>query len=324
MATDYYKVLGLQKGADEKAIRDAYRKLARKYHPDVNPNDPKAEAKFKEVSEAYEVLKDPDKRAKYDQFGTHWEAAQHAGQNYQDFQTNFGGGGGFEGIFEQIFSNFGGGDPFGQARFNQVPPRDVERTVDVTLEEIDAGTTRILTYGVEDACKQCKGQRSVQAKGGGRTGCPACHGTGTAQTTHKVEVKIPAGIPDGKKLRVPGRGATGSNGRAGDLYVVVRETKHRIFKRVGEDTEVETDVPYTTAALGGDIAVPTIRGQVTMKVPSGSQSGQLFRLGGQGVSKLGGGKGSLRVRIRITVPKELGKEERALLEKIKEVQKVKA
>jgi molecular chaperone DnaJ len=318
---DYYKTLGVNKGADEKEIRAAYRKLARKYHPDVNPNDPKAEAKFKEVSEAYEVLKDPEKRKKYDQFGANWESfrpGQSQPEGYQDYQTNFGqGGSGFESIFEQIFSNFGGEGPFGQVRFQQIPPHDVERAVEVTLEEIDKGTTRTLIYAVEDACKQCKGAGTVQlTKGSGRGTCPTCHGSGLTQTTHKVEVKIPAGIADGKKLRVPGRGSVGSNGKAGDLYVIVREAKHAVFKRVGEDTEVEVDVPYVVAALGGEVSVPTLRASVSMKVPPGTQSGQVFRLGGQGVTKLGGGKGSLRVRAKITVPKELSKEEKKLLEQI--------
>lgn len=321
MATDYYKVLGVEKGADEKAIKDAYRKLARKYHPDVNPNDPKAEAKFKEVSEAYDVLKDPDSRRKYDQFGSHWEHMQQGGG--QQYTTDFGGGGGFESIFDQIFSNFGGGEgSFGQqVRFHQIPPKDVERSVDLSLEEIDSGTTRTLTYTVDDVCKQCKGQRSVAGRGGGRTGCPTCHGTGFTATTHKVEVKVPAGISDGKKLRVPGRGGVGSNGKAGDLYVVVREGKHKVFKRVGEDTEIEIEVPYVTAALGGEVSVPTFKGSAKMKVPGGSQSGQLFRLSEQGVTKLGGGRGSLRVRIKLTVPSELSKEERALLEKIRDLKK---
>ena len=326
MGTDYYKTLGVSRNAEEKEIKAAYRKLARKYHPDVNPNDPKAEARFKEISEAYETLKDSDKRKKYDQFGDQWERVQNAGENFGDFQTHFGGGGGggFESIFEQIFSNFGGEGPFGQVRFQQVPPKDVERTIEVTLEEIDKGTTRTLTYSVEDVCKQCKGAGSVQLnKSHQRGACPNCRGTGMVANTHRVEVKIPAGITDGKKLRVPGKGALGSNGRHGDLYVIVREAKHKLFKRVGEDTEVEVEVPYLTAILGGEVKVTTIRGSVSMKVPSGTQSGQLFRLGNQGVTKLGGGRGSLRVRAKITVPKDLDKKEKSLLEEIRDM-KVKA
>jgi DnaJ-class molecular chaperone len=324
-AVDYYKVLGVAKGADEKEIRAAYRKLARKYHPDVNPNDPKAEARFKEVSQAYEVLKDPEKRRKYDQFGANWESLRPGSEDVQDFRTNFGGGGsGFESIFEQIFSNFGGEGPFGQARFQQIPPRDVEKSIEVTLEEIDVGTTRTLTFMVEDACKQCKGAGSVQLnKGAARGTCPLCHGSGVTATTHKVEVKVPAGISDGKKLRVPGRGAVGSNGRTGDLYVVIREAKHPLFKRIGDETEVEVEVPFTAAALGGEVSVPTIRKPVSMTVPAGTQSGQVFRLGGQGVTKLGGGRGSLRVRTKITVPKNLTKEERKLIEQIRALEEKK-
>ena len=325
MALDYYKVLGVSKGADEKEIKAAYRKLARKYHPDVNPNDPKAEAKFKEVSEAYEVLRDPEKRRKYDQFGPNWEnLGAPQGTRYEDFQTQYGGAEGFGSIFEQIFSNFGGEGPFGQIRANLIPPRDVERTVELTLEEIDKGTTRSLSYVVDDACKQCKGSGQVPlTKGAGRGTCPKCHGTGVTPTTHKVEVKFPPGIGDGKKLRVAGRGAAGSNGRAGDLYVIVREAKHPTFKRIGEDTEVEVEVPFLDAALGGEVSVPTIRGSVSMKVPAGTQSGQVFRLGGQGVTKLGGGRGSLRVRAKITVPKTISKEQKKLLEQLRDMEAAK-
>ncbi len=320
---DYYKVLGVPRSADDKEIKAAYRKLARKYHPDVNPNDAKAEAKFKEVSQAYEVLKDPEKRKKYDQFGADFENLRPGGEQYGDFQTHFGGGGGggFESIFEQIFSNFGGQGPFGEVRFNQIPPRDVEKPIELTLEEIDKGTSRTLTYSVEDVCQHCKGAGSVPLnKGAARGTCPECKGRGVVAKTHRVEVKIPAGVTDGKKLRVPGRGGLGSNGKAGDLYAVVREAKHERFKRVGEDTEVEVEVPFTVAALGGEIKVPTIRGSVQMKVPAGTQSNQVFRLAEQGVSRLGGGRGSLRVRTKITVPTILTKDERKLIEQLQQLE----
>ena len=321
MAVDYYGTLGVSKRADEKEIRSAYRRLARKYHPDVNPNNPQSEARFKEVSEAYEVLKNPEKRKKYDQFGTNWEQMRAPGEHFGDFQTHFGGGGGFDTIFEQFFSNFGGESGVGKFRMQAVGPRDMEKRIDLTLEEIDTGTKRTLTYSVDDACKQCHGTGAVSLdQGRARATCPNCRGAGTTASTRKVAVKIPAGITDGKKLRVPGRGAKGGNGRAGDLYVLIRETRHGKFKRVGEDTEVEVEVPYITAVLGGDVTVETIRGCVSMKVPAGTQSGQVFRLGDQGISKLGGGRGSLRARTKITVPKKLAKDERKLLEKILSIQ----
>ncbi len=303
MATDYYKILGVPKGADEKEVKGAYRKLARKYHPDVNPNDKAAEAKFKEVSEAYDVLGDPEKRKLYDQYGANWDQAAQGGVNPEDFGGfNIPGGmGGFESIFEQIFS--GGrqgrvGVDFRDFETNQ--PKDIEKTVELTLEEVDAGGKRTLTYQTMDA-QRTKGE------------------VATVPTTKKVEVTIPAGIQDGKKLRVPGKGQAGANGKAGDLYVVIRWVEHPKFHLVGENLEVEVPVSYLTAALGGEITVPTLRSNLTMKIPAGTQSGQSFRLGGQGLARLGGGRGDLMARVKITVPKPLPEAERKLLEQIRDL-----
>lgn len=348
MAKDLYAVLGIGRGADDKEIKAAYRKLARKYHPDVNPNDPTAEAKFKEVSGAYEVLSDPDKRRLYDQYGDQWEAAQQMGGVPGGVNFNFGGtdGAGFETIFETFF----GGSPSGPS---QVAPRDLEKTVELTLEEVDAGTLRTLTYQAMDACKSCDGTGTVQLRTGrecmncGGTGksrnligfatpcpvcqgtgrstlesCPTCGGGGTMPTTKKVEVKIPAGFPQGKKLRVPGRGVVGSGGRAGDLYVSVRVLPHPTFKLVEDHLEVEVPVPFVVAALGGEVKVPTLRGSVKMKVPPGSQSGQSFRLANQGITRMGGQRGDLLARLKVTVPKSVTAEQRALLEKLRELEGV--
>lgn len=351
MAKDLYAVLGVSRSADEKEIKAAYRKLARKYHPDVNPNDKSAEARFKEISAAYEVLGDADKRKLYDQYGSNWEAVQGAGAqgaNMGDFQVNFGGGGG--GGFETIFESFfGGGGGFGGAR-SQVEARDIEKTIEVTLEEIDSGTARTLTYQAQDACKSCDGTGTVNLRGGrecpncGGTGqvrnmigfghtcpvcqgtgrsslesCPTCQGSGTMSTTKKVEVKIPAGFSEGKKLRVPGRGVIGTGGRAGDLYVLVRVIPHERFRRVGDNLEVDIDVPFHVAALGGDVKVPTPRSTVSMKIPPGSQSGQTFRLAGQGISKMGGQRGDLMARLRLTVPKHPTDEQKLLFRKLAEL-----
>lgn len=310
MPKDFYTTLGVARKADEKEIRSAYRKLARKYHPDVNPNDKSAEAKFKEVSEAYEVLSDPEKRKLYDQFGDQWEQASHfqGGVPGQDVDYNFGsqgGGGGFETIFEQFFG--GGGRRGGRVQFEDLDamqPRDVEKTIEIPLEEIDTGTKRVLTYQTMDA------QRTRE-------------GISTVPTTKKVEVTIPAGIPDGKKLRVPGKGGAGANNKAGDLYVVVKWAQGGPFKSVDDHIEAEVPVPFHVAALGGEIRVPTLRSTVKMKIPEGTQSGQVFRLGGQGISKLSGGRGDLMARIKITVPKKLTDAQRTLMRQLSELEETK-
>jgi len=303
MATDYYKVLGVPRGSDEKEIKSAYRKLARKHHPDVNPNDKAAEARFKEIGEAYDVLSDPEKRKLYDQYGSNWEAASQGGVNPEDFGGGFHipGGGGFESIFEQIFSGGRVGGPRGGVDFRdfeQSVPKDVEKVVELSLEEVDKGGKRTLTYQTMDA-QRVRGEVS------------------TVPTTKKVEVTIPAGIQDGKKLRVPGKGQTGANGKAGDLYVVIKWAEHSKLHWVNDNLEVEVPVSYETAALGGEIHVPTLRNTLSMKIPAGAQSGQSFRLASQGITKLGGSRGDLMAKIKITVPKPLGDEERKLLEQIR-------
>lgn len=301
MASDYYQVLGVSRTADEKEIKSAYRKLARRFHPDVNPNDKSAEAKFKEVSEAYEVLSDPEKRRMYDQFGSNWEAAHKMGGNVGDFMG--GGGAGFDGGFETIFENLFGFGKSGGMRvdFNEMQmaqPRDVEKEVVLTLEEVDAGTKRTLSYQVTEA---------VQTRDGSISNLPK---------QLKVEVNIPAGITEGKKLRVPGKGTIGLRGRAGDLYVTIRWQPNDRFRMNSESLETDVAVPYTTAALGGEVKVQTLRSTVSVKIPPGTQSGQVLRLAGQGISKLGGGRTDLMARVKITVPKQLSDQEKKLLQEL--------
>jgi DnaJ-class molecular chaperone len=306
---DYYKILGVPRGADEKEIKSAYRKLARKYHPDVNPGDKSAENRFKEVSEANEVLSDPEKRKFYDQFGDNWEAAQNGhfnpgnpfqGNEAGDFQNiNFGGMGGFGTIFEQFFG--GGQAGFRGHDFEAGRPKDVEREIELSLEDIDKGTTRTLTYQTMDA-QRLKGEIS------------------TIPSTKKVEVKIPPGIGDGKKLRVANKGHAGVNGRAGDLFVTVRWAKHDKIKVVGDHLEIDVPVSFVTAALGGEVKVPTLRNPITVKVPTGIQSGQTLRLAGQGISKLEGGRCDLMARIKITVPKHLTDAQKNLLEQFSKLE----
>lgn len=328
MAKDYYKILGISKKADEKEIKSAYRKLARKYHPDVNPNDAAAEAKFKEITEAYDVLKDPEKKKMYDKFGDNWESASKVGDhfgggsaggfNVGGFNMGGAGGGGFESVFEQIFQNFGGGGGRGHM-FQQIPPQDVEQAMSFTLEEIDQGTRRGLTYQVQDACSQCQGAGHVQTNNQQLVQCPTCKGRGTIPNTRKVDVKIPAGVPDGKKLRVPGGGAKGSGGKAGDLFVIVRTLPHSRFKRDKDSLETEVEIDYLTAILGGEISVPTLRTSGSIQVPAGTQTGRRFRLKERGLARMNSGRGDLLVRVKVTLPEELSKEEMKLIEKLRDL-----
>ncbi|MBS1716254.1 MAG: DnaJ domain-containing protein [Armatimonadetes bacterium] len=308
MAKNYYDILGVPRNADEKEIKAAYRRLARKFHPDVNPNDKTAEARFKEIGEAHSVLSDPEKRKLYDQFGGNWEAMQHAQTGGGGMDPNMGahfdfGGGGFESIFEQLFSGGRKGPGFNFDDMMAGEPKDVEKAVEIPLEEIDSGTKRTLTYQTMD---------QVRMQGG----------ISTVPTTKKVEITIPAGISDGKKLRAPGKGVAGINGKAGDLYVVVKWAKHSQFKPVEDHLEVEVDVPFTTAALGGEIRVPTLRGSLKMKIPEGAQSGQVFRLAGQGISRLNRGRGDLMAKIKITVPKKLSQVQRKMLEEFRKIEEI--
>lgn len=309
MAKDYYQLLNVGKAADAAEIKSAYRKLARKLHPDVNPNDPSAEAKFKEVSEAHDVLSDPEKRKLYDQFGSDWEKVQMGGSpggggndGGFDFGTMFGGGGG--GGFESLFEGFlgggrGRGGHFGDPEVGA--PRDFDATLEVTLEEIDRGSTRTLTYQTLD--------------GQNRRGDVA-----TVPTTKRLEVKIPQGIADGKKLRFPGRGAAGVGGKGGDLFVQIKWASHPVFTPKGDALEVEVPVSITTATLGGEVEVPTLRGNVKMKVPAGSQSGRVHRLKNQGIATGAAARGDLLARLKITVPTSLSDEQRSLFERLRELE----
>lgn len=302
MAKNFYELLGVSKSADEKEIKSAYRRLARKYHPDVNPNDKSAETRFKEISEAYEVLSDTDKRKLYDQFGSNWDQVPNFSQaGGADQNINFGGTG-FETLFEQFFSGRQGGR--GGTHFEDMEasrPRDVEKVVEITLEEVDTGSKRKLTYQTLDATRLRDSVSSVP-------------------TTKTVEIKIPAGIPDGKKLRVPGKGAAGVNGKAGDLYVIIKWATHPKFSFVADHLEVEAPISYTTASLGGEIKVPTLRSSVTMKIPPGTQGGQMFRLGSQGIMRLSGERCDLMARMKITVPKNPSDEEKKLLRQLAELE----
>lgn len=301
MATDYkdyYKILGVQRTASEKEIKSAYRKLARKYHPDVNPGDKASEERFKDISEAYEVLSDKEKRSKYDQFGQYWQQAGTAqppppgwDQGMGGVHFDYGPGdaeGGFGNIFDLLFGQGnarqrpGGRGEKGRAAWSPARGRDVEYEIEVTLEEAYSGATKVLNVD-------------------GR----------------RVEVKVPHGIKDGSRIRLAGQGEPGAGSEKGDLFLIVRMRPHPKFERKDSDLYTDVPVPYTTAALGGEVQVQTLSGSGSMKVPAGTSSGQSFRLAGQGMPHLkGSGKGDLYARVKVTVPKTLSSREKELLTEI--------
>ena len=299
---DYYKILGVDKRASEREIKQAYRKLARQYHPDVNP-DKQAEEKFKSINEAHEVLSDPEKRRKYDQLGSNyfrwqqqggdpsgfdwsrWAAAQQGGRGarveYDDLGDIFGGGG-FSDFFQSIFGGMGA--PRGARRQVSRKGRDYEQIVELTLEEAAHGTQRVF-----------------------------------AGDNDRITVRIPPGVKTGSKVRVAGKGGPGiGGGPPGDLYLKIKIAKHPVFERQGDDLHCEVAVDLYTAVLGGEAKVPTLNGQVQLKIPPGTQGGKTFRLKDKGMPHLRNPekKGNLYAKIRISVPQKLGKKERALFREL--------
>jgi curved DNA-binding protein len=324
---DYYEVLGVSKTATEDEIKSAYRKLARKYHPDVNPGDKSAEEKFKELNEAYEVLSDPDKRKKYDALGPNWKAGEEfrpppgwEGVNVEygdfgDIGDIFGGGrsgGGFSDFFESLF---GGGRRTGRrgAGF-AMRGQDVEAEIPLSLEEAHRGGKRNITLQLSETCPDCRGSGSKD----GKTVCSTCRGAGAIRRPKSLEVTIPVGVRDGSVIRLAGQGEPGSNGAAaGDLFLRVRIQPHRLFNVVGEnDVQIELPVAPWEAALGAKIPVPTLEGPGEMKIPAGAQAGQRLRLRGQGLNRRGGGRGDEYVKIKIVNPPKLTPNEKELFEKL--------
>jgi len=355
---DYYEILGVKKNASLDEIKRAYRELALRYHPDRVPAEQKKEAeeKFKEISEAYAVLSDPEKRALYDQYGHSGIDQRYAYEDIfkgADFSSvfedlaDFGFGGS---LFDEIFSDLGF-DLFGRGsrRSSRLRRgRDLEVSVDITLEEVATGTEKTITVPRYEICSTCSGsgakpgtKKSIcpQCKGSGRTTissgffhltqtcnrcqgegsiitqpCGDCKGEGRIKVTRKIKVKIPAGVDTGSHLRIRGEGEAGQAGR-GDLYVIIEVKPHPIFQRNNNDIITEITISLSKAVLGGQVEVPTLNGKVTMKIPPGTQSGKIFRLKEKGIPDLHGrGKGDELVKVNVAIPSHLSPEQRKLME----------
>jgi DnaJ-class molecular chaperone len=324
---DYYKILGVDRKADDKTIKSAYRRLARKYHPDVAKTKD-ATDRFKEVSEAYEVLSDPEKRRRYDSLGPDWQRytqAPPASPPGGGFRVEYGGDpgnlGDFSEFFRSIFGDLGAharrGSRSGGIRFDEGfdrTPRgaDVEAGVEISLDEAFHGARKTFAMDLEEPCAVCGGSGNVQGKP-----CAACGGGGWQRAQRQVDVKIPAGVKSGQRVRVSGEG-TGAPGARGDLYLSVTVAAHPFFERKGDDVHLTLPITAPEAALGTSIEVPTLRGKVSMKVPPATSSGRAFRLPGYGMPRLkGGGAGDQFVAIKVVMPSELTPEERELYEKLK-------
>jgi molecular chaperone DnaJ len=352
---DYYEVLGVAKNASEADIKKAYRRLAMKHHPDRNPDDKSAEARFKEVNEAYEILTDAQKRAAYDQFG-------HAGVDPSMAAGGRGPGGGFYGaagsasfadIFGDVFGDIFGGGGGGARRGSQAfRGADLRYNLELSLEEAVKGTEvhiRVPTFESCDTCHGSGAQPGTQAstcttcgghgqvrmqqgffsiqqtcpacRGSGKvikSPCTTCHGEGRVRGTKTLSVKVPAGVDEGDQIRLGGEGEAGQNGGpGGDLYVQVRLKAHDIFKRDGDDLHCEMPLSFVTAALGGELEIPTLDGRASLKIPAGTQTGQLFRLRGKGVRNVRSGQvGDLYCHAAVETPVSLTKRQKELLQEL--------
>lgn len=357
---DYYEVLGVSRDASIDEIKKAYRKLVLKYHPDRNPGDKQAEEKFKEITEAYEVLSDPEKRKIYDTYGHAgfgpggFDWTQDFSRVRMDFSDIFGD------IFDDFFSDiFGTGQYSTRQRTGEkIRGSDLEYRVYITLKEAATGVEKYINVSRYDPCPVCNGsgkksgtststcpmchgtgritqskgfftitQTCPRCKGEGviiPNPCPNCRGTGRVRNLHKILVKIPAGIESGTSLRLRGQGDSGpNNGPKGDLYVTVFIEKDKVFERKGNDIICEVPITITQAVLGDEVEVPTLTGKVKVKIPAGIQNGSFLRLKNLGMPRLNGhGKGDQIIKVKITIPKKLSKQEKLLYQQLKEIENI--
>ena len=318
---DYYSVLGVKRDATEKEIKQAYRRLARQHHPDVNPGDKSAEGKFKQINEAYEVLSDKEKRRKYDQFGDQWQYADQftkargqqaprwdfsqAGQRFRFDEADL------DSLFGDLFG-------FG-TRSRRVRPRrgqDIEYPVEVTLEEAYHGAKRVIALQTEEPCSTCKGTGRIQ-----NMPCSVCRGSGLVSSVKRLEVKIPPGVKNGSRVRIAGKGEPGyAGGVSGDLYLMVAVKSHQLFERRGNDLYVEVPVPLTVAVLGGEVQVPTLKGKLALNIPPETQNGRTFRLSRQGMPRMGSSAyGDLLARAKVVLPAKLSAKEKELFKQLSQL-----
>ena len=358
MTKDYYKVLGVEKTAAKEEIKKAYKNLAKKYHPDLNKEAGAAE-KFKEINEATAVLADDEKRKQYDQYGT---TAEQFGQGFQGYDfSDFMSGSNFDfdSIFESFF---GGGNPFGaRRRRGPRRGADLRYDMEITLEEAAAGATKHIIVPRLESCSKCHGsgaesesdiancpdcngsgvkrqsQRTPfgifsttttcgKCSGQGKytkRECQICDGTGVVKKTRKLEIKIPAGAEESTNLRVAGEGEAGEKGTSpGDLYIVIHIKEHETFERHGDDIYAKVNIPFTIAALGGEVEVPTLDGKAKLKIPAGTQNNTIFRMKGKGIPYLhGSGQGNENVEVVIEVPEKLSKKQKELLKEFEKESK---
>tara|TARA_Y100000310_G_scaffold343877_1_gene453643 strand:- start:1751 stop:2866 length:1116 start_codon:yes stop_codon:yes gene_type:complete len=348
---DYYKTLGVNKDASKEDIKKAYKKLAKKYHPDLNDHDPEAAEKFKEINEAASVLGDEQKRSQYDQFGS--SAEQFGGQDFGGFDfSDFARGGSFD--FEDIFDTFFGGGGFRRAQSDgSHRGASLRFDLEITLEEAAEGVNKKIVLPKLETCTNCKGhgvkndkdkETCTTCNGGGhekrvrrtpfgvfqtttncshcggageiiKNPCTECDGTGRVEKRKSIEIKIPGGVDNGMKLRVQNEGEAGvKGGPHGDLFVVVHIAPHELFERRESDLFIDMPISFTQATLGDEIEVPTLEGNAKLKIPSGTQTDTIFRMKGKGLPNLHGyGKGNENVRVIVKVPEKLSRKEKELM-----------
>ncbi len=334
---DYYEVLGIEKNATDDDIKRAFRRKAKECHPDLHPGDKDAEERFKELNEANEVLSDPDKRARYDQFG--FEGPNMGGMGGNPFGgMDFGGMGGMGDIFDQLFNGGMGGSA--QRRNAPRQGNDLRYDLRITFEEAAKGCTKSIEFYRQEqcttcggsgakpgtqpvTCTMCKGSGQIRQSGGWMTTvrtCPGCGGSGRTRVKRTFDLKVPAGVDNGNVLSRRGEGEPGVNGGPnGDLYIQISVRPHKLFKREGNNLHLDVPISFTQAALGAEIDVPTLDGKVKYAIPEGTQTDTEFRIRGEGIPQLGTtNKGDLIFRVRVEIPKRMTDKQRELLRQFDE------